>query len=180
MFCVYLLITRNLGNPLCYTLIYNFNYMDKRIVKPWYMGVTHVLTSYVGAGIFTFVLVFIIVAFALLFRVYSETARVYISFLSSLVFIPILLFPATMYSIKFIMGRYVVSEKENVVRFSLVSIAILKIIIEWLSFTSFSIAGTLSFLLSLVVFYGVSVKYLEINEGKDSFNLKDIKMNSTE
>lgn len=152
--------------------------MDKQIAKPWYVGVTHVLTSYIAAGFLTFILIFIIASIALLLRVDSENVRVYIAFMASMVFIPLLLFPATLYSIKFIMNRYVISETESIIRFALISIAALKVVIDVLSFSSFSMASIISFLLSLAVFYSVSVKTLEVNEGKDSFNIKDVVMKS--
>ncbi len=106
----------------------------------------------------------------------TETAKIYIFLLSSLVILPFFLFPATMYSIKFITDRYVISKKEAVIRYALISIAILKIIIDWVTLSPLSASSVISFLLSIAVFYGVSVKWLEDNEFTDSVNLKDVVM----
>lgn len=147
--------------------------MDKRKAQSWYVGVTHVLTSYFTAGFFTFVIVFFLGIISVLLQLNTENTRVYISLLTSLVFIPFFLFPATMYSVKFIMERYVIDKREAVLKSALISIAVLKIIIDWVSISSFDIANIISFLLSIAVFYGVSVQSIENNEFNDGIDLKN-------
>ena len=60
--------------------------MDKRIAKPWSVGITHVLTSYVAAGMLTFVAVFVIATFSLLLSENSESKQEVKNAFSHLIF----------------------------------------------------------------------------------------------
>ncbi len=148
--------------------------MDRRESKFWYIGTTHVLTSYVTAGILAFVIVLIAACFMVGFNLNNDTTSVYVSLLTSLVVLPLAVFPATMYSARFCDDRYLIKNKDAVIRAALIAVAVFKIIIDWLTFDFFKIAEVISFLLALTVFYGVSMKYLKNNEYNDMIQIKDL------
>ena len=147
--------------------------MDRRDAKSWYIGTGHVLTSYIAAGVFSFALIFIVAFIMVVLNLNTDTASIYIPLISSLVVLPLALFPATRYSARFIMGRYKIENREAVLKYALVALIVFKLFVDWIAFSFFQVADIISFLLSLTVFYNVSIKYVQNNQFSDMIQIKE-------